>query len=108
MARILVSDSISEEGLNILKAGGFDVDYKPEITPDDLVKEIANYDALVIRSRTNVTADVFKAAKNLKVVGRAGVGLDNVDVPTATKMGVIVMNTPAETPSPPPSTPSPC
>ena len=68
--------------------------YKPEITPEDLVKEIPGYDGLVIRSRTNVTAEVLKASKKLKVVGRAGVGLDNVDVKTATKMGVIVMNTP--------------
>ena len=94
MARILVSDAISEEGLGILKAGGFEVDYIPDITPEDLVKEIGKYDALVIRSRTNVTAEVLNAAKNLKAVGRAGVGLDNVDVPTATKRGVIVMNTP--------------
>jgi D-3-phosphoglycerate dehydrogenase len=95
MARILVSDSLSQEGIEILKNGGFDVDFKPDITPEDLVKEIGNYDALVIRSRSNVTADVLKAGKNLKVVGRAGVGLDNVDVPTATKLGIIVMNTPS-------------
>ena len=61
MARILVSDAISEEGLGILKAGGFEVDYIPDITPEDLVKEIGKYDALVIRSRTNVTAEVLNA-----------------------------------------------
>ncbi|PKO15362.1 phosphoglycerate dehydrogenase [candidate division BRC1 bacterium HGW-BRC1-1] len=94
MTRILVSDAISSEGLNILKSGGFEVDYIPDITPEDLVKEIGKYDGLVIRSRTTVTAEVFEAAKNLKVVGRAGVGLDNVDVAAATKKGVIVMNTP--------------
>ena len=94
MTSILVSDAISEEGLTILRSSGFEVVYKPEITPEDLVKEIPGYDGLVIRSRTNVTAEVLKAAKKLKVVGRAGVGLDNVDVKTATKMGVIVMNTP--------------
>lgn len=94
MTRILVSDSLSEEGLSILKASGFEVDYKPEISPEDLAKEIAEYDALAIRSRTNVTAEILKNGKKLKVVGRAGVGLDNVDVPTATNLGIIVMNTP--------------
>lgn len=95
MARILVSDSLSQEGIDILRSGGFEVVHKPDISPEDLVKEIGEYDALVIRSRSNVTADVLQAGKKLKVVGRAGVGLDNVDVPTATKLGVIVMNTPS-------------
>lgn len=94
MARILVSDQLSEEGLNILKEGGFEVDFRPDISAEDLVREIGSYDGLVIRSRTTVTSEVLKAGKNLKVVGRAGVGLDNVDVPTATNQGVIVMNTP--------------
>ncbi len=92
--KILVSDKISEEGLSILQQSGFEVVYKPEISHEDLVREIADYDALVIRSRTNVTADVLQNAKRLKVIGRAGVGLDNVDVQTATKLGIIVMNTP--------------
>lgn len=94
MARILVSDSLSDEGLNILKSAGFQVDHKPEISQEDIAKEIENYDALVIRSRTTVTPEIIKNGKNLKVVGRAGVGLDNVDVATATQHGVIVMNTP--------------
>lgn len=94
MMRILVSDSLSEEGINILKEGGFEVVHKPDISAEDLVREIPEYDGLVIRSRTTVTADVIKAGRKLKVIGRAGVGLDNVDVPTATKHGVIVMNTP--------------
>lgn len=92
--RILVSDKISDEGLAILQQSGFEVVYKPDISHEDLAKEIADYDALVIRSRTNVTADVLQNAKRLKIIGRAGVGLDNVDVNTATKMGIIVMNTP--------------
>lgn len=95
MTKILVSDSLSDEGFAILRAGGFEVDDKPDISPDDLLREIPEYDGLVIRSRSNVTADVLKAGKKLKVVGRAGVGLDNVDVSTATKLGVIVMNTPS-------------
>ena len=94
MTRILVSDSLSKEGLEILQASGFEVVNKPEISHEDLIKEIGDYDALVIRSRSNVTGDVLRNGKNLKVVGRAGVGLDNVDVETATKLGIIVMNTP--------------
>lgn len=93
-ARILVSDKISSEGVEILKAGGFEVDVKPDITPEELEKEIAHYDALVIRSRTNVTKAVIANAERLRVIGRAGVGVDNVDVPAATKRGIIVMNTP--------------
>lgn len=95
MMRILVSDSLSPEGLNILQASGFDVVFKADISHEDLVKEIGDYDALVIRSRTTASADVIEAGKKLKVIGRAGVGLDNVDVPVATKQGVIVMNTPS-------------
>ena len=94
MARILVSDSLSNEGISILKDAGFEVDHKPDISPEDLEREIADYDALVIRSRTTVTPAVLNNGKKLKVVGRAGVGLDNVDIATATKNGVIVMNTP--------------
>src|SRR5204863_298805 len=95
IARILVSDSLSDEGLEILKTSGFEVVNKPDISPEDLVKEIGDFDALAIRSRTNVTADVLQAGKRLREVGRAGVGLDNVDVGAATKLGIIVMNTPA-------------
>ena len=95
MTKILVSDSLSKDGLEILKNNGeFQVDFMPEITPEELVQKISDYDALVIRSRTKATADVLKKGKNLKVVGRAGVGLDNVDLETATQLGIIVMNTP--------------
>ncbi len=95
MAKILVSDSLSQEGLDILAADGENtVDYKPDISPEDLVKEIGNYEALVIRSGTQVTADVLRAAKNLKIVGRAGVGVDNVDIPVATECGIMVANAP--------------
>ncbi len=94
MARILVSDSLSDEGIGILKAAGFEVDHKPEISQEDIAKEIGEYDALVIRSRTTVTPEIINNAHKLKVVGRAGVGLDNVDVPSATQRGIIVMNTP--------------
>lgn len=94
MTRILVSDSLSNEGLTILKNSGFEVVHKPDISAEDLAREIVDYDALVIRSRTTVTAEILNNAQKLRVVGRAGVGLDNVDVSTATKKGIIVMNTP--------------
>jgi D-3-phosphoglycerate dehydrogenase len=95
MAKILVSDSFAEEGRTILADGGAnEVVYKPDITPEDLLKEIGEYDALVIRSRTKVPADVLRAGKKLKIVGRAGVGVDNVDIPIATDCGIIVANAP--------------
>ena len=91
--KILVSDSISAEGLDILKehAG---VDFKPKITPEQLLEEIGEYDALVVRSRTKVTAAVIEAANNLKVIGRAGVGVDNIDLEKATEKGIVVLNAP--------------
>ncbi|NPV62102.1 MAG: phosphoglycerate dehydrogenase [Methanotrichaceae archaeon] len=91
--RVLVTDSLAEEGVKRLQSGA-EVDVMTNLTPEELVKKIEDYDALVIRSGTKVTADVINAAKNLKVVGRAGVGVDNIDVPAATKKGVIVVNTP--------------
>jgi len=95
MAKILVSDSLVEEGIRILEdSGANEVTYKPDITPENLVAEIGGYDALVIRSRTKVTAEVLRAAKKLKIVGRAGVGVDNVDIPVATECGIIVANAP--------------
>ena len=96
MIKLLVSDELSKEGLDMLRKGGaVEVDAKPNIPHDELVKIIGDYDALVIRSGTKVTEDVIEAGKKLKVVGRAGVGVDNVDVNAATKKGILVMNTPA-------------
>src|SRR5512142_2663023 len=92
--KVLVSDNLSQEGVDILKKGGLDVVVKTGMTPDELKKEIAKYDGLVIRSATRVTADVVAAANKLKVVGRAGSGLDNVDKAAASKRGIVVMNTP--------------
>ncbi len=95
MVKILVSDPLSEEGMKILKeAGEFQVDVKTELKPDALKDIIKDYDALIVRSATKVTKDVIAAALNLKVIGRAGVGLDNVDLEAATQKGIIVMNTP--------------
>jgi len=95
MMKVLVSDNLGEAGIELFKqAEGIDVDVKTGLKPDELKAIIADYDALVIRSATKVTAEILAAASRLKVVGRAGIGLDNVDIQAATKQGVIVMNTP--------------
>jgi len=95
MFRILVSDSLAEEGIEILrKVKEFKVDVKLKLPPDELKKIIKDYDALLVRSGTKVTKDVIEAADKLKVIGRAGVGIDNVDLQAASKRGIIVMNTP--------------
>lgn len=94
--KILVADNLSEQGLAILrKEEGIETVVKTGLPPQELVKEIGSYHALIVRSATKVTAEVIKAGHNLKVIGRAGVGLDNVDVQTATEKGIIVMNSPA-------------
>ena len=93
--KILVSDSLSQEGLEILNsAKGLTVDYKPGLSEDELCAAVADAEGLIIRSGTTVTAKVLDAAKKLKWIGRAGIGVDNVDVPAASKSGVIVTNTP--------------
>jgi len=93
--KVLVSDQLGDIGVKMFQEEtGIDVDVKTGLSPEDLKKIIGAYDALVIRSATKVTADLISEAKNLKVVGRAGIGLDNVDIPAATKRGIIVMNTP--------------
>jgi len=93
--RVLISDSLSKEAVDILeREKEFKVDVNTKLTPDELKKIIKDYDALLVRSATKVTKDVINAADKLKIVGRAGVGLDNVDVEAASKKGVIVVNTP--------------
>jgi len=90
-----VSDKLSEHGVKILRdAPGIDVDVKVGMTPEQLIDIIGSYDGLIIRSATKVTPEVLDAAKNLKVIGRAGIGVDNVDKETASAKGIIVMNTP--------------
>ncbi len=93
--KILVSDPLSDEGLEILSKSGFPVDVKPGMTEDELCSVIGDYECLIIRSGTKVTKKVIDAGKSLKVIGRAGVGVDNVDVPYATDKGILVMNTPS-------------
>lgn len=95
MKKVLVSDTLAQEGVDIFKnAEGIEVDVMTNLTPDELKGIIGNYDGLAIRSATKVTAEIIEEADNLKVVGRAGIGLDNVDVAAASKRGVVVMNTP--------------
>lgn len=94
MARILVTEKLAESGLDLLREAGHDVDVQLGLSPEELVGAIRGAEALIIRSATDVTADVFDAADVLRVVGRAGVGLDNVDTDAATSKGVIVANAP--------------
>ena len=93
--RVLVSDNLSKVGIEIFEnTPGIDVDVNTGLTPEELKSIIKDYDALVIRSATKVTAEIIAAADRLKVIGRAGIGLDNVDIPAATQRGIVVMNTP--------------
>ena len=92
--KVLVSDKISQKGIDILIAAGLDVDVKTDLSPDDLLKVVGDYEGLIVRSSTKVTAPVIEAGQKLRVIGRAGAGLDNIDVPAATKKGIVVMNTP--------------
>jgi len=95
--KILVSDPLSNKGLEILSgAKSLKVDIQPGLSPEELKKIIPEYDGIIIRSETKLKRDVIEAATRLKVIGRAGIGLDNVDLPAATKKGIVVMNTPQE------------
>jgi D-3-phosphoglycerate dehydrogenase len=92
--KILISDSLSTQGVELLEKSGFTVVVKSKMPKDELFKEIKDADGLIVRSGTKVTAELIEAAPKLKIVGRAGSGLDNVDTPAATKRGIVVMNTP--------------
>src|ERR1043165_8032020 len=93
--RVLVADSLSQRGIDELAAGGaLEVSVRTGLKEPALVELIPEFNALVVRSQTKVTAAVLKAGRQLRVGGRAGVGIDNVDVEAATRRGVIVMNTP--------------
>ena len=96
MPRVLVSDKLSPSAVQIFKDRGVDVDYLPDLGADKekLLEVIGQYDGLAIRSATKVTEKLINAAPNLKVIGRAGIGVDNVDIPAASRKGIIVMNTP--------------
>ena len=93
--KVLITDSLSTEGIRSLEDAGFYVKMDASLDGEALKKEIVNYDGLIIRSGTNVTKDIIENAENLKLIGRAGVGVDNVDVEAATRKGIVVMNTPS-------------
>ena len=93
-ARVLGPEKLSADGLALLRKT-LVVDEKQGLTPDQLISIIPEYDALLVRSETKVTADLLNAARKLKVVARAGVGVDNVDVPAATRLGIVVVNSPS-------------
>ena len=92
--KILITDPVDERCCTILQSEGFEVEYKPGMSPDEIRKAIADSTGLIVRSQTKVTSEILEAGKMLKVVGRAGAGVDNIDVEAATRHGVIVMNTP--------------
>src|SRR5918995_1962765 len=94
--RVLISDALSPAAVQIFKDRGIDVDFQPDLGKDKekLAEIIGNYDGLAIRSATKATEKLIAAATNLKVIGRAGIGVDNVDIPAASRRGIIVMNTP--------------
>ena len=94
--KVLISDKLSPAAVQIFKDRGIDVDFQPDLGKDKakLLEVIGNYDGLAIRSATKATEKIIAAADNLKVIGRAGIGVDNVDIPAASKKGIIVMNTP--------------
>ena len=92
--RVLVSDEIDAAGISVLKTRGLDVDVKLGLTEDDLVECIGNYDGLIVRSHTPVTRRVIEVARRLRVIGRAGVSIDNIDLEAATERGIVVCNAP--------------
>ncbi len=94
--KVLISDKLSDAAVQIFKDRGIDVDFQPDLgkDKDKLLEVIGQYDGLAIRSATKATEKIIAAATNLKVIGRAGIGVDNVDIPAASKKGIIVMNTP--------------
>jgi D-3-phosphoglycerate dehydrogenase len=94
MPKVLISDDLSPRAAEILRDRGVEVDVKVGLKPDELKACIGEYDGLAVRSATKVKADILAAAKKLRVIGRAGIGVDNIDVPAATAKGVVVMNTP--------------
>src|SRR6202012_4617767 len=94
MPKVLISDKLSPAAVDIFRNRGIEVDLKPGLSPADLRAIIGGYDGLAIRSATKVTKELLDVATNLKVVGRAGIGVDNVDIKSATARGVVVMNTP--------------
>lgn len=94
MSKVLISDKLDSLAVEIFENNGIEVDFKPGLSPEEQLEIIDQYDGLAIRSSTTVTPEMIEKATNLKVVGRAGIGVDNVDIPAATAKGIVVMNTP--------------
>jgi D-3-phosphoglycerate dehydrogenase len=94
MPKVLISDELSPAAIEVFENRGVDVSFQPDLTKDRLASIIGDYDGLAVRSATKVTADLIARARNLKVIGRAGIGVDNIDLPAATAKGIVVMNTP--------------
>src|SRR5690606_36707709 len=92
--KVLISDKMDPRAAEIFRERGVEVDEITGLSPEELMKIIGEYDGLAMRSSTTVTPEILNAATNLKVVGRAGIGVDNVDIPAASAKGVVVMNTP--------------
>ncbi|RUM89244.1 MAG: phosphoglycerate dehydrogenase, partial [Thermodesulfatator sp.] len=92
--KVFITDPIAQEGIDILQEAGLEVEEHLGLSPDELKEIIGQAHGLVIRSNTKVTPELLEHASNLKVVGRAGTGLDNVDIPACNKKGIVVMNTP--------------
>ncbi len=90
--RVLVCDAIDQKGIEIMRKAGLDVDYRPEIKPEELLASAKDYDVLVVRSRTRVTREVIDAATKVRIIARVGVGLDNIDVAHAKAQGMEVIN----------------
>lgn len=92
--KVLISDKLDPLAVEIFEKNGIEVDFKPGLSPEEQLAIIGEYDGLAVRSATTATPELIKAGKKLKVIGRAGIGVDNIDIPTATEQGVVVMNTP--------------
>ena len=94
MAKVLIADKMSPRAEEIFRTRGLDVDVKTGMSPEELKACIGEYDGMAVRSATKATAEIIEAADNLKVIGRAGIGVDNIDIKAATARGIVVMNTP--------------
>ncbi len=94
MKKIFIADSVSEQCVKELESAGYKVNYSTNLSPEELKSEIKDYNALVVRSATKVTADLISAMNNMEVIGRAGTGVDNIDLDAATRKGILVLNTP--------------
>src|ERR687889_2666574 len=91
--KVLITEALAERGIKLLEKE-FDVDVVLGLSPEELLEKIGSYDGLIIRSATKVTAEVIERALNLKAIGRAGIGVDNIDIEAATKRGILVANAP--------------